>query len=190
MAEEFLRRDRDHRVLFVGTERGLEKRVLPTMGYELATLDVEGVKGRGVVRSLGALLKIPRSLLQAAAILRSFRPDVVLGVGGYASGPAVLAAALKGIPTAVAEQNALPGATNKILGRFVDRVFVTFRESAGEFPARKVTVCGNPVRSAFLKERPAVEKRDERFGLLVSAGARERGRSTGPLKRPCPCSGT
>lgn len=171
VAEEFLRRDRDHRVLFVGTERGLEKRVLPTMGYELATLDVEGVKGRGLARSLGALLKIPRSLVQSAAILRRFRPDVVLGVGGYASGPAVLAAALKGIPTAVAEQNAVPGATNQILGRFVDRVFVTFRESAGEFPARKVTVCGNPVRSAFLRKGPAPERKDDRFGLLVFGGS-------------------
>ncbi len=171
VAEEFLRRDRDHRVLFVGTERGLEKRVLPTLGYGLETLDVEGVKGRGLARSLGAVLKIPRSILQAAAVLRRFRPDVVLGVGGYASGPAVLAAALRGIPTAVAEQNALPGTTNRILGRFVKRVFVTFRESAGEFPPRKVSVCGNPVRSAFLKERPAMERRDDRFGLLVFGGS-------------------
>ncbi len=171
VAEEFLRRDREHRVLFVGTERGLEKRVLPTLGYELATLDVEGVKGRGWLRSLGALLKIPRSLFQSAGILKRFRPDVVLGVGGYASGPAVLAASLSGYPTAVAEQNALPGATNRILGRFVDRVFLTFRESAADFPARKVKVCGNPVRSAFLKERTAGGRKNDRFGLLVFGGS-------------------
>jgi UDP-N-acetylglucosamine--N-acetylmuramyl-(pentapeptide) pyrophosphoryl-undecaprenol N-acetylglucosamine transferase len=171
VAEEFLRRDRGNRVLFVGTERGLEKRVLPTLGYELMTLDVEGVKGRGWARSLGAILKIPRSLLQSAAVLRRFGPDVVLGVGGYASGPAVLAASFLGYPTAVAEQNALPGATNRILGRFVDRAFLTFRESAAEFPARKVLVCGNPVRAAFLAERPAVKRQDDRFGLLVFGGS-------------------
>ena len=97
IAEEFLRRDPAHRVLFIGTERGLEKKVLGELGFPLRTLKVEGLQGRGPGRILGSLLKIPGSLLASFRILRAFQPAVVVGVGGYASGPAVLAARLMGI---------------------------------------------------------------------------------------------
>jgi UDP-N-acetylglucosamine--N-acetylmuramyl-(pentapeptide) pyrophosphoryl-undecaprenol N-acetylglucosamine transferase len=171
IAEEFLRRDPTGRVLFIGTERGLEKRVLGGLGLPLETLKVEGLQGRGPVRILGSLLKIPGSLLASFRILRAFRPAIVVGVGGYASGPAVLAARLLGIKTAIAEQNAFPGLTNRILGRFVHRIFVTFPESVRWLPAGRTRITGNPIRIAFLAEKPAEEKDDPRFTLLIFGGS-------------------
>jgi len=170
VAEEFLRRDPARRVLFIGTERGIEKRVLPELGLPLRTLRVEGIQGRGALRSLGALAKIPAGLAASFRIIGEFRPAIVLGVGGYASGPAVLAARLMGIPTAVAEQNALPGLTNRILGRFADRVFLTFEASRRWFPESKTQVTGNPIRSAFLSGETERQKGDA-FTVLVFGGS-------------------
>lgn len=171
IAEEFLRRHPENRVLFVGTERGLEKRILSGLGFSLRTLKVEGLKGRGPVRILASLLKIPGSLFASFRILGTFQPSIVVGVGGYASGPAVLAARLMGIPTAIAEQNAFPGLTNRILGRFVGRIFVTFAASANWFPADRTRVTGNPIRAAFLEDRRNNGERDPRFTLLIFGGS-------------------
>jgi UDP-N-acetylglucosamine--N-acetylmuramyl-(pentapeptide) pyrophosphoryl-undecaprenol N-acetylglucosamine transferase len=171
IAEEFLGRNPANRVLFIGTERGLEKRVLSGLGLPLETLKVEGLQGRGPLRVLGSLLKIPGSLLASFRILRRFRPAIVVGVGGYASGPAVLAARLLGIRTAIAEQNAFPGLTNRILGRIVHRIFVTFPESAAWLPAGKTLVTGNPIRIAFVGQGAGEEKRDPRFTLLIFGGS-------------------
>ncbi len=171
IAEEFLRRDPAHRVLFIGTERGLEKKVLGELGYPLRTLKVEGLQGRGPGRILSSLLKIPGSLLASFRILRAFQPAVVVGVGGYASGPAVLAARLMGMKTAIAEQNAFPGLTNRILGRFVHRIFVTFPASLSWFPAGRTRVTGNPIRTAFLADQTKTGRRDPRFTLLIFGGS-------------------
>ncbi len=171
IAEEFRGRDRTNDVLFIGTQRGLEARVLPQAGFALATLEVEGIKGRGLVRSMAALAKIPRSLLQSRGIIRGFGPDVVIGVGGYASGPAVLAARLMGVPTAIAEQNAIPGETNKILGRFADRIFVSFSETAGWFRRDRVRVTGNPIRSAIAAAPKRTRKPGDPLTLLVFGGS-------------------
>ena len=171
IAEEFLRRDPANRVLFIGTERGLEKKILGGLGFPLRTLKVEGLQGRGLVRILASLLKIPGSLLASFRILRTFQPAVVVGVGGYASGPAVLAARLMGLKTAIAEQNAFPGLTNRILGRFVHRIFVTFLASARWFPAGRTRLTGNPIRIAFLADKLAGQKGDPRFTLLIFGGS-------------------
>ncbi len=171
IAEEFRRRDGANQVLFIGTRRGLEARVLPQIGFDLETLDVEGIKGRGMVRSLAALTKIPRSLIESRRILRSFGPDVVIGVGGYASGPAVLAARFMGVPTAIAEQNAIPGETNKILGRFVDRIFVSFSETTRWFRPERVRVTGNPIRVSIAGAHRREKKTGELFGLLIFGGS-------------------
>jgi len=173
IAEAFQRKVPGSAILFVGTDRGIEKRVVPSLGYPLETLDVEGIKGRGPAKKLGAFLKIPRSLVQSFRILRRFAPRIVIGVGGYASGPAVLAARLMAIPTAIAEQNAFPGATNRILGRFVQAVFLSFPDDGGWFPPGKTVVTGNPVRSSF---RAAVGNDREGapggpFPLLVFGGS-------------------
>jgi UDP-N-acetylglucosamine--N-acetylmuramyl-(pentapeptide) pyrophosphoryl-undecaprenol N-acetylglucosamine transferase len=171
IAEEFLRRDPANRVLFIGTERGLEKKILDGLGFPLRTLKVEGLKGRGPVRIPASLLKIPGGLLASFRILRTFQPAVVVGVGGYASGPAVLAARLLGLKTAIAEQNAFPGLTNRILRRFADRIFVTFSASARWFPADRTRVTGNPIRAAFLADQMKTGERDPRFTLLIFGGS-------------------
>ncbi len=173
IAEEFLARDRNNSVLFIGTERGLEKRVLGELGYPLRILDIEGIKGRSFGNVLTALAKIPKSLLEAAGIINEFRPDIVIGVGGYASGPAVLMAYLKGIKTAIAEQNAFPGLTNRILGNFAHRIFLSFAESAKWFSEKRVLVTGNPIRAAFRTERGSdIKKKEEgTFTVLVFGGS-------------------
>jgi len=171
VAEEFLRRDPGNRILFIGTERGLEKRILSGMGLPLKTIPVEGLKGRGPARAAGALGKIPAGLFASFRILHEFRPAIVLGVGGYASGPAVLAARIMGTATAIAEQNAFPGLTNRMLGRFADRIFLSFAASRRWFPARRTQVTGNPIRAAFLEERPPEEKNDPRFTVLIFGGS-------------------
>jgi len=171
IAEEFLRRDPANRVLFIGTKRGLEQKILGGLGFPLRTLKVEGLKGRGPVRILSSLLKIPGSLIASFQILRAFQPAVVVGVGGYASGPAVLAARLLGLKTAIAEQNAFPGLTNRILGHFVHRIFVSFQVSSRWFPADRTQVTGNPIRSAFLADQMKTGERDPRFTLLIFGGS-------------------
>ena len=171
VAEEFLRRDPGNRILFIGTERGLEKRILGTLGLPLRTIPVEGIKGRGPARAAGALGKIPAGLFASFRILREFAPAIVLGVGGYASGPAVLAACVMGTATAIAEQNAFPGLTNRILGRFADRIFLSFAASQRWFPERRTQLTGNPIRAAFLDGRPSNGRIDERFTVLVFGGS-------------------
>jgi UDP-N-acetylglucosamine--N-acetylmuramyl-(pentapeptide) pyrophosphoryl-undecaprenol N-acetylglucosamine transferase len=123
---------------------------VPAAGFPLELVTVSGLKRMGVGGLLRGLARLPGAFLESARILRRHRPDVVLGVGGYASGPLVFAAALLGYPTAIQEQNSLPGFTNRVLGRFVRRVFVAFDDAAGRFARRKVRYAGNPVRRSFL----------------------------------------
>jgi UDP-N-acetylglucosamine--N-acetylmuramyl-(pentapeptide) pyrophosphoryl-undecaprenol N-acetylglucosamine transferase len=171
IAEEFLRRNRKDRILFVGTNRGIEKKVLGDLGLLLQTIDIEGIKGKKRRKSLAALFRIPRSLIQSFRIIHRFSPALVIGVGGYASGPVVLAAHLLGIPTAIAEQNALPGLTNRILGKMVDRIFVSFAQTERCFQAHKVMVSGNPIRQRFFTETKRPERQNRPFTMLVFGGS-------------------
>lgn len=136
-------------VRFVGTPRGIESRVIPAMGETLDTLDVTPLKGRSFTELLGSLARLPSALGRAVSILRQHRPDLVLGVGGYASGPMLMAASTLGIKTAILEQNARAGLTNRLLARRVGRAYLTFEETAPLFGER-ARVVGNPVRRAFV----------------------------------------
>lgn len=175
IAEEVKARDAAAAVQFVGTERGIEARVLPELGWELAKIQVSGLKTVGALGAIKGLFKLPRALWQARRIVKQFKPDAVIGVGGYASGPVVLMARLRGVPTAICEQNSIPGLTNKILGRVVRRVFLSFEESRRFFKPGKVAMTGNPVRrelaarllAAGAAERPA----DAPLTVLVSGGS-------------------
>src|ERR1700750_2023516 len=109
IAEELRAREPDAPVRFVGTERGIEARVLPELGWDLAKIQVSGLKTVGAMGAIRGLFKLPRALWQARRTLKDFKPDAVIGVGGYASGPVVLMARLAGIPTAICEQNSIPG---------------------------------------------------------------------------------
>ena len=149
VARELLRRVPDAVVTFAGTARGIEARVVPREGFPLDLLRSTGLKGTsltGLARGVGLL---PLSGLDAWRILSARRPAVVVGVGGYSSGPVVAAAALRRVPTVLLEQNAVPGLTNRLLARVVDAAAVTF-ESTVPFFGRKAFVAGNPIRPEFL----------------------------------------
>src|SRR5438067_7837153 len=150
LGEEGKTRHPRNEVLFVGTARGLETRIVPKNGFRLELIEVSPLKRQGTRGTLRGLFRLPRSVWQSSRILRRFDPDVVVGVGGYASGPVVLAAWLLRIPTAIQEQNALPGFTNRVLGMFAKACFIAFEEARAAFPARKTHLIGNPIRSAFL----------------------------------------
>jgi UDP-N-acetylglucosamine--N-acetylmuramyl-(pentapeptide) pyrophosphoryl-undecaprenol N-acetylglucosamine transferase len=159
LAEEVVTRHPANDVIFVGTARGLEARVVPQAGFPIELIEVKGLKGKGLVGLLLNLLLLPRAFLQSFRILQRWRPDVVIGVGGYASGPVVLAAWFMRIPTAIQEQNAIAGFTNRVLGRFVEAAFTAFPEAVRSFPRRKVYQLGNPIRRQLMENymRPEVE---------------------------------
>lgn len=143
---EELRRRLDVDVLFVGTARGIEARVIPERGDALELLDVTPLKGRSVGGLIESLGKLPGAMSRAASVVRQHRADLVVGVGGYASGPVLAAAAAMGTPTALLEQNAHLGLTNKMLAKVVGRAYLSFEETRGTF-GKKARVVGNPVRA-------------------------------------------
>lgn len=175
VAEEILARNPEATVTFIGTEDGIESRVLPPLGYSLETITVSRLKGGGALDRLMGLLRVPIAMLQSWKLLRSLRPQVVLGVGGYASGPALLAAWFARYPTAIQEQNAHPGFTNRILGRFVRAVYLGFETARRYFRGKDVVFTGNPIRRALVRalthrvERSTGEK--NALAVLVFGGS-------------------
>jgi UDP-N-acetylglucosamine--N-acetylmuramyl-(pentapeptide) pyrophosphoryl-undecaprenol N-acetylglucosamine transferase len=153
VADELKARDPETRVVFVGTPRGLESRLVPQAGYELEMLPILPLNGVGPVRMLKGVLALPVAMLKAVQLVRRHKPAAVLGVGGYAGGPTVLAAALLGIPTVVLEPNAKPGFTNRVLKPFVRHAACSYEEARREFGSKGV-VTGNPVRGGFAKLAP------------------------------------
>jgi UDP-N-acetylglucosamine--N-acetylmuramyl-(pentapeptide) pyrophosphoryl-undecaprenol N-acetylglucosamine transferase len=149
--EELKRREPDLETLFVGTARGLETKVIPALHERLVCLDVGPLKGRTPTQLVKNLLSLPTAGLDAAKLVRSFRPSLVIGVGGYAAGPMVAAAAALGVPTALLEQNAGVGLTNRLLARAVDRAYVSFKETVEAFPQGVAQWVGNPVRRNFVE---------------------------------------
>ncbi len=151
VVEELRRRVPGLEVKFVGTARGIEARILPGRGEALELLNVTPLKGQGVGARFKSFARIPTAMKQAASLMGGFEPDLVLGVGGYASGPVLLAASLSGRPTALLEQNAYVGMTNRILARFVDRAYIAFEQTEQVFGASKSRLTGNPVRQEFVE---------------------------------------
>jgi UDP-N-acetylglucosamine--N-acetylmuramyl-(pentapeptide) pyrophosphoryl-undecaprenol N-acetylglucosamine transferase len=149
VARELLRRHPDAVITFAGTARGIESRVVPREKFELDLLRSAGLKGTSMAARLRGLLLLPLSAFDAWSILSRRSPDLVIGVGGYSSGPVVLFAALRRIPTLLLEQNAVPGLTNRLLARAVSAAAVTFESTANYF-GRRAIVAGNPVRPEFL----------------------------------------
>jgi UDP-N-acetylglucosamine--N-acetylmuramyl-(pentapeptide) pyrophosphoryl-undecaprenol N-acetylglucosamine transferase len=169
VAQEIMRRDANARVSFVGTARGLETRLVPQAGFALSLIDSAGLKNVALMARIRSLAVLPKSFMSAWRLIREFKPDVVVGAGGYVSGPVVLMAALTRRPTLVMESNALPGWTNRVLARFVDRAAVSFEQAVPYFRG-KAKVTGNPVRREFF-EVPAKRRDAERFSLLVFGGS-------------------
>jgi UDP-N-acetylglucosamine--N-acetylmuramyl-(pentapeptide) pyrophosphoryl-undecaprenol N-acetylglucosamine transferase len=154
VAREILRRNPNAQVSFAGTERGIESRVIPREGFALDVLRSAGLKGKSIASIARGVALLPLSGADAWRIVSRRRPDLVVGVGGYSSGPVVMAAAVRGVPTLLLEQNAVPGLTNRLLARVVSAAAVTF-ESTLAFFGRRGFVTGNPVRSEFFDPAPA-----------------------------------
>ncbi|MBA3500550.1 MAG: undecaprenyldiphospho-muramoylpentapeptide beta-N-acetylglucosaminyltransferase [Deltaproteobacteria bacterium] len=172
IAEELRARHPDAVIRFVGTKRGIEARVLPDLGWDLEMIEVSGLKTVGALGAIRGLFRLPKALWQARRVVKTFKPDAVIGVGGYASGPVVLMAKLRGVPTAICEQNSIPGLTNKILGRVARVVFLSFEESKRFFTPKKIVMSGNPVRRELLQKLlAATPTSGERVTVLVCGGS-------------------
>ena len=148
IAQECKRRNPNCEIVFVGTARGLETKIVPREGFKLELIEIAALKGVSVTKRIKSLLMLPKSFLVVRSLIQKYKPDVVLGVGGYASGPMLLIASLMSVPTMVAEQNALPGFTNRVLARFVKAAAVSFAEAKSFFRG-KAEITGNPVRAEF-----------------------------------------
>jgi UDP-N-acetylglucosamine--N-acetylmuramyl-(pentapeptide) pyrophosphoryl-undecaprenol N-acetylglucosamine transferase len=172
VAKEIVRRHPGSEIRFVGTARGLETRLVPQAGFELSLIDSAGLKNVGSIARARGLLVLPRSFNAARRLLREFRPDVVIGAGGYVSGPVVLTAAFMSIPTLVIEPNAMPGWTNRVLARFVDKAAVSFETSLRFFRGKGV-VTGNPVRREFfdIPARKKESRESGEFAVLIFGGS-------------------
>lgn len=171
-----LRRRPEAQVLFVGASEGVEATILPRLGHAFRGLRVHQLKGRRWRGQVAALLALPAVVRQASRLLRECGAQVVLGVGGYASFPTVLAARLLRIPTVIHEQNAYPGLANRWLGRVASAVAVSFEAAAGFFPAGRITVTGNPVRPEIRpgdagEARRRLALSTERFTVLIFGGS-------------------
>ena len=169
VAKEITGRDASSVVRFVGTARGLETRLVPQAGFELSLIESAGLVNMGLLQRLRGLLILPKSLIAARRLIKAFQPEVVVGAGGYVSGPVLLMAALMGVPTLVMESNAVPGFTNRRLARFVDTAAVSFAAALPYFRGKGV-LTGNPVRSEFF-DIQAKERDPRRFCLLLFGGS-------------------
>ncbi len=168
IAKEILRRDETSEIRFVGTEKGLETQIVPDNGFELSLINSAGLKNVGLAGKFKGILILPKSFLEARKLIRSFKPDVVVGAGGYVTGAVMLMASLMKIPTLVMDSNALPGFTNRQLARFVTKAALTFEEALPYF-GKKGVVTGNPVRKEFFDIEP--KQRGEKLNLLLFGGS-------------------
>lgn len=182
IADEIKKREPDAEILFVGAETGLERKLVPQRGYDIELITVAGFNRRNVIKNFEVIRKLMKGNKQAKAIIRKFKPDFVVGTGGYASAPLVRTAQKEGIPSYIHEQNAIPGMTNKLLEKHVRKVFLGFAKAGEHFKCKdKQVVVGNPVRDEFLTlskadARTKLGFRDDEFVLLAFGGSQGAGR--------------
>jgi UDP-N-acetylglucosamine--N-acetylmuramyl-(pentapeptide) pyrophosphoryl-undecaprenol N-acetylglucosamine transferase len=188
---EVAKREKGAQVLFVGGAEGVEKEVIPRHGFPLHTIPACSLRGKDWTGTLLALWAAAKSLGHSRAIVREFQPDLIIGIGGYASGPTVVAGWREGIPCVLLEPNAKPGLTNKLLGHIATRICVGFPETMSYFPAHKVVCTGNPVRASFKPAPTAAtsSKAKEPFTLLAFGGSAGAHRLNQALPAALPYSG-
>jgi UDP-N-acetylglucosamine--N-acetylmuramyl-(pentapeptide) pyrophosphoryl-undecaprenol N-acetylglucosamine transferase len=179
VAEEFLSRDDKNQVLFVGSEKGIEARTIPQLGYRLELISAAGVRGKSPFSKVKGAALLMYGYAQSRKLLQRYQPDLVLGVGGYASLPMVLAAKGMNIPRFIHEQNSLPGMANKVLSRIADKVFISLEESAQFFPKKSTLLTGNPLRRQILETLGADQQGKQhgtsldpsKFNLFIFGGS-------------------
>jgi UDP-N-acetylglucosamine--N-acetylmuramyl-(pentapeptide) pyrophosphoryl-undecaprenol N-acetylglucosamine transferase len=183
VADAARRRDPTTPILFVGSARGIEARVVPASGYELALLPAAPLRGRRVAGQVAALGALGAATVQGRALVRRFAPDVVIGLGGYASAPAVVAGRFRRVPIVLLEQNARPGMTTRLLARLADRVCVSFPETVAGFAVGQAVVTGNPVRVFAPRPAPAAERSGVMIAIVGGSGGARRLNEAGPEMR-------
>ncbi|WP_353685053.1 undecaprenyldiphospho-muramoylpentapeptide beta-N-acetylglucosaminyltransferase [Thermodesulfovibrio sp. 3907-1M] len=176
LAETIQERHPEAQIIFVGTQKGLEAKVIPKTKYELKFISIQGFVGKSATQKLKAVISLFKSISESKEIISSFSPDVVFGVGGYASFPVVLIAALKKIPSIILEQNTVPGLANKILGRVASAIAITYPETIDYFPKQKVYLTGTPIRKKILEADSEKAKRifnieEGKLTILVFGGS-------------------
>ena len=173
VAQEFIRRDRGNTVAFMGSTGGVEARILPKLSFRLLTVRVKGFAGKNIFAKLASLCCLPAALWKAGTYIRRFQADIVIGFGGYISFPAVVAAAALGIPTAVHEQNSIPGLSNRLLNRIAGRTFISYEGSMRFFRTGSTEFSGMPVRLPG-PAKPA-QGRSGPFCIFVCGGSQGSG---------------
>lgn len=182
LAREFERRFPGSSVLFIGTEKGLESRIIPAEGFVLRTIPASGLVGLNIFGKIRSLIQLPLGLWMSLGILKEFRPDLVIGVGGYSSGPVVLSSWILRIPRVLVEPNSVPGLTNRMLGALSDRIYLAF-DRAGEWfsgvAREKIRVFGNPIGEEIVRASSKASERqnnaEKPLTVLVMGGSQGAG---------------
>src|SRR5579871_3162798 len=162
-------KERGHECVFIGTRTGFEAKLVPAAGFPLEFIEIGGLKRVGVIRTLRTMAQLPLSVGKVFSLLKQHHPQAVFSMGGYAAGPVVLAALWKRLPLIVMEPNAMPGLTNRQVGRFVTRALLSFSEAARFFPRGKTEITGLPVRAEFFAIRP--KPREAGLTILITGGS-------------------
>ncbi len=174
IASEIKRRDPAVELLYVGTERGLESKIVPPSGIPFKTIDISGIDRSSMLKASKALIKFPFSFFQARDIIKDFKPDIIVGTGGYVSYPIVLAGTFMDVRTLIHEQNAIPGLANRNLARRVDCVLLTFEEARKYLDAKCIKLTGLPVRQEILtidRKKAKAGAEGNKFKLLAFGGS-------------------
>ncbi|MBW1840336.1 MAG: undecaprenyldiphospho-muramoylpentapeptide beta-N-acetylglucosaminyltransferase [Deltaproteobacteria bacterium] len=182
IAQEFMTRNPESRIIFAGAGKPFEISALSNTGFEHWSITAQGIKGLGFLKKMKSVLKIPRGTIESILFLRDFKPDIVVGVGGYAAGPVALGARFLGIKIVLHEQNILPGITNRFLSHFADRIYVSFDNTKKFMHLKKTLFTGNPVRREIMeRERMqpcsdravsgTVPRKERLFKILIIGGS-------------------
>ena len=172
IAQEFMTRNEHNTVIFVSTGNPLERSVLSQTNFKLESITAEGIKGRGLWNQMKSAVKIPKGVIESFWILKNYKPDLILGLGSYSAGPVMVSAWLLRTKIALHEQNILPGITNRILSRFADRIYVSFKDTEKGFNPDKTLLTGNPVRKELLNHRADNAAPDSKsFCVLIVGGS-------------------
>jgi UDP-N-acetylglucosamine--N-acetylmuramyl-(pentapeptide) pyrophosphoryl-undecaprenol N-acetylglucosamine transferase len=170
VAEAFTAQDAKNEVIFIGTTEGLEGRIIPQTGFRLLYVEAHQFLGRSPVYKVLTLIRMLKGIFMSAAILRTEKPDAILGMGGFTSVPVIIAAILLGIPAFLHEQNVQPGLANKFLSKCTKRTFISFEETKKYLTTKKIVHTGNPLRKGLAKD--GSQKPEGAFGVFVFGGSR------------------
>lgn len=181
IADKIMKEDPSSRILFIGTRKGMENRLVPAAGYEIRSIDASGFNRKKLYKNFKTAADLFKGSREVKEIFKEFEPDVVIGTGGYVTGTVIYMAHKAGIPCFIHEQNVIPGMANKSLEKFAKRVFISFEESRNHFKEKdKLILSGNPVRKAFLEgdcenrraaAREQLGYKDGDFLILATGGS-------------------